>query len=171
MPQNYSTDNLDSGLSNAPYTVTEPAQSEFSADISRPSTRPHNYGHSRNDSMPITRVLPSEINMVEVRGAPRAKVSAVWSPHLWHDRSSAGKRRSLFIAPSLNEQDVSKRPNRRNMQVVLFVVGFVFPLGRLASYSKGHSADNAKQLGSPLRYYLCPPNPSCIRKGMLRIAA
>lgn len=130
LPQNYSTDNLDSGLSNAPYTTTEPSQSESSLSVSRSRPKPPHFGHSRNDSMPITRIQPSEINMVEVRGAPRTKVSAVWSPHLWHDRNSAGKRRSLFIAPTVDKEAVGKAPGRRNMQVVLFTVGFIFPLGK-----------------------------------------
>ncbi|KAL8787869.1 MAG: hypothetical protein Q9195_007562 [Heterodermia aff. obscurata] len=133
LPQNYSTDNLDSGLSNAPYTTTEPSQSESSLSVSRSRPKPPHFGHSRNDSMPITRIQPSEINMVEVRGAPRAKVSAVWSPHLWHDRNSAGKRRSLFIAPTVDKEAVGKAPRRRNMQVVLFTVGFLFPLAWFAA--------------------------------------
>ena len=129
LPQNYSTDNLGSGLGNAPYTTTEHSQSESSVGISRPSTRPQHYGHSRNDSMPITRIRPSDINLVEVRGAPRGKVSAMWSPHLWHGSSNLSKRRSLFIAPSIDRENVGKGPNRRNMQVVLFTIGFIFPLG------------------------------------------
>ena len=128
LPQNYSTDNLDSGLSNAPYTATEPSQSESSLAVGRTRTRHQDYGHSRKDSMPITRIRPSEINLVEVRGAPRAKVSAVWSPHLWHDRTSVAKRRSLFIAPAIDKEATGKAPNRRNMQVVLFSIGFIFPL-------------------------------------------
>ena len=129
LPQNYSTDNLGSGLSNAPYTTTEHSQSESSAGISRPSTRPQHYGHSRNDSMPITRIRPSDINLVEVRGAPRSKVSAMWSPHLWHGNSNLNKRRSLFVAPSIDHENLGKGPNRRNMQVMLFTIGFIFPLG------------------------------------------
>ena len=155
LPQNYSTDNIqDTGAGRVLYTAdngqnhrystgpyytdystgaytNEPSASDASLDIQQPRTRPrgHQFGHARNDSVPITRVRPSEINLVEVRGAPRPKISQTWSPHLWQHRSSIPKRRSLFIAPALDRDVVSKTPKRRNIQVVLFTLGFVFPIG------------------------------------------
>lgn len=145
LPQNYSNDNVqDSGLNNSdPYTTdysTAPYTTEHSASetssmilgLHQPRTRPRDrIGHSRNDSLPITRIRPSEINVVEVRGAPRVKISDSWSPHLWQHRTSVPKRRSLFIAPAIDQYTVSRSPKRRNIQVVLFTVGFVFPLGML----------------------------------------
>ena len=155
LPQNYSTDNIqDIGPSRGYYNsedrddrrystghhttdystgayTSDPSASQTSFIIEQPRTRPHDHhlGHSRNDSVPITRIRPSEINLIEVRGAPRAKVSQSWSPHLWQHRSSIPKRRSLFIAPAIDRDVVSKTPKRRNIQVVLFTVGFVFPIG------------------------------------------
>ncbi|KAL8823725.1 MAG: hypothetical protein Q9191_005601 [Dirinaria sp. TL-2023a] len=155
LPQNCSTDNIQNtattggfyttengqnhSYSTGPYYTdhstgaytSEPSASETSLTIQQSRTRPHehHFGHTRNDSVPITRVRRSEINLVEVRGAPRARVSQTWSPHLWQHRSSVPKRRSLFIAPALDRDVVSKTPKRRNIQVVLFTVGFVFPIG------------------------------------------
>lgn len=166
LPQNYSTDNLDSGLSNAPYTMTGPSQSESSLGISRPSTRPQRYGHSRNDSMPITRILPNEINLVEVRGATRAaKASDIWSPHLWRDRNKLDRRRSLFIAPSLDHESVGKGPNRRNMQVVVFCIGFIFPLGMQARISPGSVMLTILLAWFAAAFFPLPPKPPTSEKG------
>jgi len=99
----------------------------------QPRTRPRDHiGHSRSDSLPITRIRPSEINLVEVRGPPRPKFSNTWSPHLWQHRSSVPKRRSLFMAPAIDKEAVSRSPKRRTIQVALFTVGFIFPLGMLS---------------------------------------
>lgn len=155
LPQNYSTDNIQetgantglyppqgrykNGASTGPYNstdystgayTTDPSASETSLAIHQPRTRPHDahIGHSRNDSIPITRIRPSEISMVEIRGEPRPKISQTWSPHLWQHRASAPARRSLFIAPAIDREAVSRPPKRRNAQILLFTIGFVFPL-------------------------------------------
>lgn len=143
LPQNHSTDNIQEqrfsmGPDNTDYSAgaytTDPSASETSLgdEVHQPRTRPHDHvGHSRNDSLPITRIRPSEINLVEVRGPPRSKFSNTWSPHLWQHRSSVPKRRSLFMAPAIDIEAVSRSPKRRTIQVVLFTVGFIFPLGVL----------------------------------------
>ena len=147
LPQNYSTDNVqDSGLCTGPYTdystgtyTTDPSASATTfgiLGIHEPRTRARDHiGHSRNDSLPITRIRPSETNPGEVRGLPRRKISDAWSPHLWQHRSSVPKRRSLFIAPAIDNDAASKSSKRRNVQVVLFTVGFIFPLGMLSQES------------------------------------
>lgn len=56
-------------------------------------------------------------------------MSPNWSPHLWHDRTSLGRRRTIFQAPSIDEQAEGKAPSRRNAQIALFVIGFIFPFG------------------------------------------
>jgi hypothetical protein len=144
LPQNYSTDDVqERRLSTGPYNTdysagaytTDPSASESSLgnEIHQPRTRPRGLiGHSRNDSLPITRIRPSEINLVEIRGPPRPKLSNTWSPHLWQHRSSVPKRRSLFIAPAIDKEAVSRSPKRRTIQLVLFTVGFIFPLGMLS---------------------------------------
>ncbi len=144
LPQNYSTDNIQekrfsTDPDNTDYTAgaytTDPSASETSLEIEihQQRTRPRDHiGHSRTDSLPITRIRPSEINLVEVRGPPRPKFSNTWSPHLWQHRSSVPKRRSLFMAPAIDKEAMSRSPKRRTIQVVLFTVGFIFPLGMLA---------------------------------------
>lgn len=68
-------------------------------------------------------------DLVEIRGPPRRRVSPNWSPHLWHDRTSLGRRRTIFQAPSIDEQAEGNSLNKRNAQIVLFVIGFIFPFG------------------------------------------
>lgn len=155
LPQSYSTDNVQdsgvntdlyppqtgntSGANTDPYPTTDystdayttdPSASETSLAVHQPRTRPrdHHISHSRNDSIPITRIKPSEINMVEVRGVPRPQASQSWSPHLWQHRSSMPARRSLFIAPAMDREAVIRPPKRRNAQVILFAIGFGIPL-------------------------------------------
>ncbi|MCJ1469177.1 hypothetical protein MMC07_007810, partial [Pseudocyphellaria aurata] len=102
--------------------------------FTRPRNRPHpvyaqNTDHPNRNSLIITQAGDDNI-LTEIRGEPRRKVSQVWSPHLWHDRRSMGKRRSMFKAPSLEEQAESSALSRRNVQIILFALGFIFPFAR-----------------------------------------
>ena len=67
--------------------------------------------------------------IIEVRGAPRRKISQIWSPHLWHDRRKLGRRQTIFRPPSLDEEAEGHALSKRNAQVLLFAVGFMFPPG------------------------------------------
>jgi hypothetical protein len=55
----------------------------------------------------------------------RRKTSSIWSPHLRPDRRS--RRYSVWEPPSVNWSEDSGILGKRNAQVVLFVVGFLFP--------------------------------------------
>jgi len=77
-----------------------------------------------------TDIIVNTETVFEVHGSPRKRTGPSWSPHLWHDRRSAINRRTVFIAPSLDEQAEGKALNRRNAQIWLFAMGFVFPLSR-----------------------------------------
>lgn len=74
-----------------------------------------------------------ELDLAEVRGQPRPTTSSTWSPHLRHDRRSLGRRRTIFQAPSLDEQAEGKALSKRNAQIVLFALGFMIPPGELIS--------------------------------------
>ena len=80
--------------------------------------------------MAITPADPVADETVEVRGSPRRKTSQVWSPHLWHDRRNAVNRRTIFRAPSLDEEAEGKALSRRNAQIWLFALGFLVPPGK-----------------------------------------
>jgi hypothetical protein len=62
----------------------------------------------------------------------RRKTSSIWSPHLRPDRRS--RRYSVWEPPSVNWSEDSGILGKRNAQIVLFVVGFLFPFGK--SFSK-----------------------------------
>ena len=112
---------------------TNPAASSDSIGILRPRTRPNvnNKDQTDRESLAITPAHPPDLVLAEVQGEPRHKATQVWSPHLWHDRRSVGRRRSIFRAPSLDER--AEGPfSRRNAQVLLFTIGFIFPIGRLS---------------------------------------
>ena len=105
--------------------------------------------------MAITPAIPNAAPIVEVIGSPRRRANQEWSPHLWHDRRSAIDRRTIFIAPSLDEEAEGKAVSRRNLQVWLFALGFILPPGtsHLGSYSI------SANVGS-LDNRFMPPTPS-----------
>ena len=90
-------------------------------------------GGSYRDSMPITPLTPLDPNSIFVgeviRGDPKVHSGTNWSPHLWHNRGAAIKRRTMFQAPSIDEEAEGRGLSRRNAQIWLFALGFVFPLG------------------------------------------
>ncbi|KAI0181060.1 hypothetical protein GGR52DRAFT_16898 [Hypoxylon sp. FL1284] len=60
-----------------------------------------------------------------IQPAPRKKTSSLWSPHLRVDTRAS--RFSMWNAPSVTWSADSGVFGRRNIQVVMFVLGFVFP--------------------------------------------
>ncbi|KAL8802180.1 MAG: hypothetical protein Q9182_003969 [Xanthomendoza sp. 2 TL-2023] len=79
------------------------------------------------DSMAIGPAQPNGVILARVQGQPKQPISQVWSPHLWQDRRNGMQKRSLFKAPIL-DQHVEGPFGPRNIQVLLFPLGFVFPL-------------------------------------------
>lgn len=100
----------------------------ISLNIFRPRTRAKDpVNRRRRGSLPIGRVRPGALDLLDVTGLPRQKISSSWSPHLWHDRASLGRRRTIFQAPSLDEQAEGNAPSKRTAQILLFAVGFIIP--------------------------------------------
>ncbi|EAQ90933.1 hypothetical protein CHGG_02868 [Chaetomium globosum CBS 148.51] len=56
----------------------------------------------------------------------RQKTSSIWSPHLQPDRRAT--RYSVWDPPSVSWSADSSILGRRNAQVLLFIIGFIFPL-------------------------------------------
>lgn len=119
-------------VSRPPTSASMTTEDHFTG-LSRPRGRqPHhrnNYSRNRN-SFTITPVIEDNNSIIaEVRGEPRPKTSQVWSPHLFHDRRCLGKRRSVFKAPSIDHEAEGNGLSRRNIQIFLFVFGFILPFG------------------------------------------
>jgi hypothetical protein len=62
----------------------------------------------------------------------RRKTSSVWSPHLRHDQRAS--RYSIWEPPSVSWSSESGLFGRRNVQVVLFVLGFAVPFGKFYAF-------------------------------------
>ncbi|KAI1384491.1 uncharacterized protein F4822DRAFT_365353 [Hypoxylon trugodes] len=77
--------------------------------------------NQRPSSMDITPALDTG----NVRLGPKKKSSSIWSPHLRLDTRAS--RFSVWNAPSVTWSADSGVFGRRNIQVVLFVLGFLFP--------------------------------------------
>ena len=86
---------------------------------------------SYRDSMPITPLDPNSVFVGEIiRGDLKDRSGNNWSPHLWHSRGAAIKRRTMFQAPSIDERAEGRGLSRRNAQIWLFALGFIFPPGK-----------------------------------------
>lgn len=57
----------------------------------------------------------------------KKQTSSIWSPHLARDRRPV--RQSIWEPPAADWEARSELTGRRNAQVAMFVVGFIFPLG------------------------------------------
>lgn len=57
----------------------------------------------------------------------KKKTSSIWSPHLGVDRRAS--RYSIWDPPSVTWSADNGIFGRRNIQVLLFIIGFVFPFG------------------------------------------
>lgn len=125
-PGSESSESLRLGTSHSGRTQT-PSDGNFPPSIYRPRNRPRNRG-SLPDSLSVADDVQS-IDDVYVLG-PNVHPASGWStPHLRTDRRG-GNRYSAWAAPSLDDDLGSTLFGRQNRQVLLFSIGFIFPLGR-----------------------------------------
>jgi len=129
-PGSESSESLRPGTSNSGRTHTP--SDGFPPALYRPRNRPRNRG-SQPDALSLADDMQS-IDGVYVLG-PNMRPASGWStPHLRTDRRG-GTRYSAWAAPSLDDNIGSTLFGRQNRQVLLFTVGFIFPLGTLLSCS------------------------------------
>lgn len=121
-----------SGANTASRSQSRVSRPDGALGVFRPRTRQRedDTAPPTRDSMAITPVLITGDTPVEIRGPARRKVTEEWSPHLWPDRR-AWARRSIFKAPSIDEEAEGSGVSRRSVQILLFAGGFLFPLGKL----------------------------------------
>ncbi|XXG96710.1 ERMES complex subunit mmm1 [Hypoxylon texense] len=100
-----------------------PSHDQYSQGIFNPRRRPKEIDPraGRPSSMEIGPAGESG----SIRLAPRKKTSSLWSPHLRLDTRAS--RFSIWNAPSVTWSADSGVFGKRNIQVVLFVLGFVIP--------------------------------------------
>ncbi|KAI1144647.1 hypothetical protein F5Y05DRAFT_34152 [Hypoxylon sp. FL0543] len=100
-----------------------PPPEQFAQTIYNPRRRPME-GDPRGQRPESMEITPAGDDG-DVRLAPRKKTSSLWSPHLRLDTRASGF--SVWNAPSVTWSADSGVFGRRNIQVVLFVTGFLFP--------------------------------------------
>ncbi|CAG8952034.1 hypothetical protein HYFRA_00000770 [Hymenoscyphus fraxineus] len=106
-----------------------PNTDHFPSHIYSPRRRPRERGQA--DTRSSTR------GSMEINPAPQLddpgfipryrawSVSSVWSPHLRMDRRAT--RHSVWDPPSVNWSADGSSFGRRNIQIIMFVIGFIFP--------------------------------------------
>lgn len=106
-----------------------PNTDHFPLSIYSPRRRPRERGQA--NTRPSTRgsmeINPAPLGQDE-GFVPRYRawsVSSIWSPHLRMDRRAA--RHSVWDPPSVNWSADGSSFGRRNIQIIMFVIGFVFP--------------------------------------------
>ncbi|ETR96997.1 hypothetical protein M419DRAFT_105077 [Trichoderma reesei RUT C-30] len=104
-----------------------PSYEQHTPEIVNPRRRPHEIYRraSESDSMDIRPVPQPQPYAPVDSGVVKKKTSSVWSPHLQHDRRAS--RYSIWSPPSLSES-ADFGLWRRNIQLVLFIIGFICPL-------------------------------------------
>lgn len=103
---------------------------KLSVDKNLPSSpiRPQPPGKQyRRQSSPVTYSPTFHEDPSTQRSTLRKPVEVVWSPHLYHDRSS--KRLSMWQAPQVEEKTTDGLFSRRRLQIIFFSLGFIFPFG------------------------------------------
>ncbi|KAI0399035.1 hypothetical protein F4802DRAFT_603370 [Xylaria palmicola] len=99
-----------------------PAPEQFDRDIHNPRRRPREIQHNAPQALSLE-TSPARIG--NIRQAPKKKTSSVWSPHLARDHRAS--RYNMWQPPSMTWSAESRVLGRRNIQLVLFVLGFIFP--------------------------------------------
>lgn len=144
-PESFSTEGTDSRLA-TPISLTSlaptnsPVTDHLPLSIFRPRTRPHQM-RERTGSIPTLKsspeegVFPLQEGQLPVEGdvfvqRQQTQTTEPFPPFLQRDRRSA-VRLSVWRAPSFNESLSSLLFSRGNRQILLFCLGFIFPLGEL----------------------------------------
>ena len=122
------------GRPGSPYLSGSPEVEHLASPIHNQLHRPRkasqrsNSAASHQDSSPNPEELQDGLRV----GFVRRQTSSVWSPHLRQDRRAS--RYSNWEPPLETWSSNGPLLERRNIQVALFTVGFIFPLGKLASF-------------------------------------
>lgn len=119
-----------------------PNTDQFPLNIYSPRRRPRELAVPNNeerDSLEITPVRDTDVQgrQMQDRYSRRLRtwsMSSMWSPHLKHDRRAIN--RSAWVPPSVTWSSEGGAFGRRNIQVVMFIVGFIFPFGKFPLFLK-----------------------------------
>ena len=126
-----STEGTDSRSSS--FRSGSPNTDHFPLSIYSPRRRPREI--NPNTGRPSTRgsleINPAPLqgnNDPDTRRFRTWSLTSVWSPHLRYDRRAT--RHSMWDPPSVSWSTDGSWFGRRNIQIVMFTVGFIFPFGK-----------------------------------------
>ncbi|KAH6671626.1 hypothetical protein F5X68DRAFT_43943 [Plectosphaerella plurivora] len=112
------------------FRTGSPSTEHLPLNIYSPRRRPREVRHmpmahpaSDSGSLDINPVSPAG---VPLRSVFRRQTSSIWSPHLARDQRASGY--SIWEPPSIDWSTESGPLGRRNVQIVLFILGFILPL-------------------------------------------
>ena len=103
-----------------------PAPEQSHQTIRNPRRRPREAQNDGSEPILINTAAPG---IGDIRRGPKKKTSSIWSPHLRPDNRFS--RYSIWQPPSDTWSTENRILGRRNIQVVLFVLGFIFPFGKI----------------------------------------
>ena len=135
-----STEGSDSRTSS--FRSGSPNTDHFPLSIYSPRRRPREIhahsGYSDTGSMDITPAsqLGRDGRLIQDTSPRRFRtwsMSSIWSPHLRLDRRAT--RYSVWEPPSVNWSTEGGWFGRRNVQIVMFIVGWIFPFGKSPVHS------------------------------------
>ncbi|CRK48496.1 hypothetical protein BN1723_008036 [Verticillium longisporum] len=127
--ESMTTDYNDSGRSRGSFRSGSPSIDNLSMNLRSPRRRPREVqpsGRARRmsdtGSMEIT---SAPVTGFHLRSSLRKQTSSIWSPHLGRDQRASGY--SIWEPPSVSWSVDSSPFGRRNVQVVMFILGFILP--------------------------------------------
>ncbi|KAI8954601.1 hypothetical protein F4801DRAFT_587404 [Xylaria longipes] len=102
-----------------------PPPEQFVQNIHNPRRRPRDAQNIGPRPFSPETVQPAQPEIGNIRREPKKKTSSIWSPHLRPDNRASGY--SIWRPPSATWSTENRIFGRRNIQLMLFVLGFIFP--------------------------------------------
>ncbi|KAI0121801.1 hypothetical protein F4814DRAFT_190893 [Daldinia grandis] len=103
-----------------------PSNDQYTQPIYNPRRRPRDVSDPRSQPEDLMEISPV-VEAGDIQRTPKKKSSSLWSPHLRQDTRASNF--SMWNTPSITWSADSGMFGKRNLQVALFVMGFIFPFG------------------------------------------
>lgn len=152
-PESESSGSIRLGTAHSGRSQT-PSEGNFPLSIYRPRNRPRNH-HSHPDTLSLSDDIQPIDGGVYVLGPDMRLQSGYSTPHLRTDRRGLS-RYSAWKAPSLDDDIHATLFGRQNRQVLLFCLGFIFPLCELKILPKHSIYEATTNRDTSMDYRIVP---------------